>query len=121
MDKRDTYRKNRNAWVWAGIVCLIISRAMGAILPFSVLFWLLGVGFVLSGCWYWAKYKGRSGWLTLWGLLAPIGFIPLALMNDKYLEEVSDSSQEQTQKLHEQELRESEEKLAKIRERKVVE
>ena len=42
-------------------------------------------------------------------------------MKDKYLEEVADSSQEQTQKLYEPELRESEEKLAKIQKRKVVE
>ena len=94
MNNKDTYRRNRNTGVGAGILVLIFARLLSSILLLWVILWLVGLGFVLWGCWNWTKYKGRNRWWTLCGLLAPIGFIPLALMKDKYVEEKADYHQE---------------------------
>ena len=51
-----------------------------------VLYYVLivaAIGMEIYGCYCWAKYKGRNKWLCLLGLVAPIGFIPLALLKDK--------------------------------------
>lgn len=87
MDKKDSYKQGRNTGIWVGLIVLIIGRFLASIFLLSMICWLIGLALVLFGSWNWAKYKGRSGWWALWGLLAPIGFIPLALLQDKYVEE----------------------------------
>ena len=87
MGEKEEYRKQRNVAVWSGLGLLILSRILASIWLLSLLIWLVGLGVVIWGSWSWAKYKGRSGWWALWGLLAPVGFIPLALMRDKYISE----------------------------------
>jgi uncharacterized membrane protein YhaH (DUF805 family) len=99
---RYKYEQARST-IWPGIICLflfILSRFIGAGLIFpsvlggeslflTIFTIFIGLGTIycfVAGSWGWAKYKGRSGWWALLGLLAPIGFIPLALMKDKYVE-----------------------------------
>ena len=92
MDKKDSYRKARNTGVWIGIIVLFITRFFGEVPFIGIPLWVIGIALVLWGCWNWVKYKGRSGWWTLWGIISPIGFIPLALMKDKYVEEAQNES-----------------------------
>jgi len=74
------YKQARNIGVPSGIILLILCVFFGKILYIFLPVWLIGVASLLFGCWGWAKYKGRSDLWALWGLLAPIGFIVLALM-----------------------------------------
>ncbi len=90
--RKDSYRQARNCLVWSGLICMGVTRALP--LAFSIIISILGVGLVLSGCWYWAKYKGKSGWWAMWGLLAPIGFIALSNIKDEY----TDSGEAETEK-----------------------
>jgi asparagine N-glycosylation enzyme membrane subunit Stt3 len=74
------YKQARNIGVPAGIILLILCRFSLNYLYLFIPMWLLGLAFLLFGCWGWAKYKGRSALWALFGLLAPIGFIVLALL-----------------------------------------
>jgi hypothetical protein len=85
------YRTQRNQ-VWLGLAVLFLAVFLRAVPVVGILLWMSAVAFLLAGSWHWAKYKGRSGWWALLGLLAPIGFIPLALMKDKYVEEAKNES-----------------------------
>jgi len=90
---RDNYRKNRNFGLWLGMLFLVVYYAVivaggriGWDLGFRFAAVLIGVastGSIICACYCWAKYKNRGGWLALWGFLAPLGFIPLALMKDE--------------------------------------
>ncbi|MFC2001346.1 oligosaccharyl transferase, archaeosortase A system-associated [Chloroflexota bacterium] len=83
---RKGYRQARNVGVCAGIILLIaalLSNLYNTDLHIFLPIWVIGIASLLYGCWGWAKYKGRSEWWALWGLLPPIGFIPLALMQSE--------------------------------------
>ena len=90
---RDNYRKNRNFGLWLGVGFLVVYYVVfveglitGWDLGLAMAASLLGVaaqGSIICACYCWAKYKNRDGLLALWGFLAPFGFIPLALMDDK--------------------------------------
>jgi len=54
-----------------------------------IILYVSAVALILRGSYCWAKYKGRSGWWALLGLVAPIGFIGLAVLKDKEKEEMS--------------------------------
>lgn len=75
---QEDYRKSRNNFIWLGIALEIIAR-------FIPQYWNLiayvpaGI-FILIGCYFWTKYKNISLWFFLFGVIAPIGFIPLALI-----------------------------------------
>lgn len=97
MEQKNSYRKKRTIWVWVGLGIAFLSRMLAGAswdvaswdtaiaLSYSSYFvWVLGAGALIYGSYCWAKYKGRHGAFALLGLLAPIGFIPLALMKDKY-------------------------------------
>ena len=90
---RDYYRKNRNVGLCLGTVSLVVfyiviiaGGRVGWDLGLGFAAALIGVasmGFFITACYCWAKYKNRSGWLALWGFLAPLGLIPPALMKDE--------------------------------------
>ena len=97
-ETRDNWRKNRNFGIWLGTAFLVAYFIIGAGAALSgttsfgdylTLRSALGMVSAASGgsficaCYYWAKYKNRSTWLAILGLLAPFGFIPLALMKDE--------------------------------------
>jgi hypothetical protein len=37
----------------------------------------------ILGCYAWATFKGQSRWHGLWGLIMPLGIIPVLLLKDK--------------------------------------
>ncbi|MBA7563999.1 hypothetical protein ES708_05661 [subsurface metagenome] len=86
MKSKDSYRIRRNTGVWIGLILLFMIRFLWAVPFVAIPLWVIGVALLLWGCWNWTKFKGRSGWWMLWGLLAPIGLIALAVLKDKYVE-----------------------------------
>jgi hypothetical protein len=84
---KDKYKSLRNNLVWAGLIIAFVSRILVAIMPFAAAFALglscFGLVLVVIGCYFWAKYKGRNPAWTVFGVIAPIGFIPLAVLRDK--------------------------------------
>jgi hypothetical protein len=92
-DTRDDYRRNRNFGLWLGIGFLVVYYVVfasgwrtGWDPSLAIAASLIGIaaqGSILCACYYWAKYKNRNAVWTLWGWLAPFGFIPLALMKDQ--------------------------------------
>jgi len=97
-EARDNLRRNRNFGIWLGAAALAAYYIIGAgaalsgrttIGDYIAVAAILGLvsaaagGSFVCACYYWAKYKNRSAWLAILGLLAPLGFIPLALMKDE--------------------------------------
>ena len=53
---------------------------------FTILFllmYLVGWVCVFWGCYLWTKEKNRHWVYTLWGLLAPVGYLGIALLENK--------------------------------------
>lgn len=48
--------------------------------------YFLGLYFIMQGSYWWAKEKGRNGWWSLMGLLAPIGYIVLMKLKNRLVE-----------------------------------
>jgi hypothetical protein len=90
---REYNRRNRNFGLWTGAVSLVIyyvlitvGRTVGwdsGLASAAVVLGIASTGLFMTACYCWAKYKNQSGWHALWGLLAPIGLIPLAVMKDE--------------------------------------
>lgn len=84
-EMKDSYRKKRTLWAWVGIGTLWINYLFVETWDLYLILWIFGLFALVYGSYCWAKYKGRSGWFALLGIVAPIGFIPLAVMKDKYI------------------------------------
>jgi uncharacterized membrane protein len=71
----------RNGLIIFGYVLVIVAR----FIPnwFYLVPAVIGIILVIIGCYFWTKYKNISAWHTLWGIIAPVGFIPLALIKSK--------------------------------------
>lgn len=74
------FRQARTIGVWTGMLLLLATPLYSTYLYIFLPVWLTAFASLLYGCRAWAKYKGRSELWALLGLLPPIGFIPLALM-----------------------------------------
>jgi hypothetical protein len=85
MATREQYRNRRNICCWIGPIAAFIGNVMimsgngAGFLP-----WSGGIILNFVGAYNWTRYKGRSGWYTLWAILAPIGFIGLAALQDRW-------------------------------------
>jgi hypothetical protein len=64
-----------------GVILAYTSRFLPLILGLAVL--ILGIGFVLFGCYHWTKIKNRYWAYMFWGLLAPIRLLGISLLKDK--------------------------------------
>ena len=85
----------RIAFCIIGIILLIASNIQSDIgLQVDPIYWtihddiaivllIIGLYFVIQGCYWWAKEKGRSGWWCLIGFIAPIGYLVLMNLKDK--------------------------------------
>jgi hypothetical protein len=60
--EKDKLRISRNTWA-----------VLGAFIPFGS----------IAGCYCWAKYKNRSKWFMLLGIVWWIGYIVMAILKDK--------------------------------------
>lgn len=87
MVEKEIYRKRRNRWTVAGIglAFLALTSSQTSSMPILLCFVLsiFALGSVIYGCYCWTKYKGRSKWLCLLGVIASLGFLPLAILKDK--------------------------------------
>ena len=96
MVTRETFKRRRTLWVWLGIGTLVLQYILAGasweveswdlvvLLSYATWFvWAFSIGAIIYGSYCWAKYKGRSGYFCLLGLIAPLGFIVLSVLNDK--------------------------------------
>ncbi len=84
MKDSEDYRKDRTQYIWGGIGVSIVARIIAVFLPIvGIIISLAALAMIITGCYFWAKSKAQSSWWALFGLIAPIGFIPLALLKDK--------------------------------------
>lgn len=67
----------RNVLVTVGVLTMYVANILW--LPLVI----PGLVMVLVGCYLWTKLKNRSWAFALFGILAPIGYIPLAMLKDK--------------------------------------
>ena len=75
------------AFLSPGIIILFLTRfcPFDSILSIAIggSLWLVGISCMLYGCYIWATRKKRHWAFMLWGLIAPIGFIGIAVLKDK--------------------------------------
>jgi asparagine N-glycosylation enzyme membrane subunit Stt3 len=100
-----SYRQARNVGLLIGIAILITCPFLPTNLAFLptwiaflifVITWLIGISCLLYGCWGWSRYKGKSNWWALWGLLGPIGFLVLALIGPEKKEDKKKKSHKES-------------------------
>jgi hypothetical protein len=46
---------------------------------------LLSTFLGILGCYAWISFKGQPKWNCLWGLVMPLGIIPVLLLKNKYV------------------------------------
>ena len=77
-------KKNGVAVAWLGTV---IMYAVNYWLAYVFDYWLailmIGLAVTMVGCVLWTQRKRRHVAFALWGLLAPVGFLGIALLRDK--------------------------------------
>lgn len=88
--KSKTYKDNRDIGCWGIVILGPISRIILAFigdetiaLALSIVFSVGLVWLAIWGCYNWTKLKSRSGTWALFGIIAPLGFIPLMLLKPK--------------------------------------
>jgi hypothetical protein len=87
----------RNGYCWTGVILGFIGNFISYASPFGYLLVLTALILNLIGGYNWARAKGRNGAFCLWGILAPIGFVGLAVLQDRYgLDAVGASSSRAT-------------------------
>ena len=93
MKTREQFESTRTACCWLGVGGGILANIFMAFSP-GLGYLLLFAALILDvvGCYNWAMAKARSPWFCLWGFLAPIGFLGLALLRDRSWDEVSQTS-----------------------------
>jgi len=84
------YKDNRNIGCWWAVILAGISRVILAFIGDGVMLLLMSILFTVGlvwlavwGCYNWAKLKNRSGGWALFGILAPLGYIPLMLLKTR--------------------------------------
>ncbi len=76
--------------MWQSLIIIGLALEIAGIfiwVPLEV----AGLILVLIGCYRWTKEKNRHWVFTLWGLLAPIGLLGIALLRDKTWDELARS------------------------------
>lgn len=84
------YKDSRDAGCWGAVVLAVIGRVIlifisnwMVVLVLSIVFSVGLLWLAIWGCYNWAKLKNRSGFWALFGIIAPLGFIPLMLLRTK--------------------------------------
>jgi hypothetical protein len=100
-DIKYKYKEKRNICFWGVFLFLILGRGLSYYISNSLLdiptvaIVAINVVYVIlefTGCYYWAKYKGRSAWFALLGILGGIGWIIMALLKDKYIDKIENGT-----------------------------
>jgi apolipoprotein N-acyltransferase len=69
-------------WFATASANTMINSGLG-IVPLHFVLSAIGLGLSLYGCYLWAKLKNRHWAWMFFGILTPIGLLPLALMKDR--------------------------------------
>ena len=81
----DHYEKTRNICCWTGVITGWAGTGMTSFgQPFGLVLWLPGLTLDVMGDHNQAKVNNRRPAFCLWALLAPIEFLGLALLKDKW-------------------------------------
>lgn len=79
----------RKALLWVGTILMIWANPIrlanaNLIIPgYVVLLYVLAWSMIGVGCFLWVKGKNRHWAFTFWCLLAPFGYLGIALLKDK--------------------------------------
>jgi len=68
---------------WTGVILGLIGQRLAPSLDILIIITVLALVVSIIGCYFWAKGKWWSGWFALWGALAPVGFLGVALLRDR--------------------------------------
>ena len=88
----EQYRKARNRGIWASLIIgyggrlLVLPLSGGnytTALTLSIVLAVIAIAVSIWACVNWARMKNRSPWWSLWGIAAPLGYIPLAILRTK--------------------------------------
>ena len=77
--------------MWQTLVIVGLGLELAGFFLWGVLGWA-GVVLVMIGCYRWTKEKNRHWVFMLWGLIAPIGLLGIALLRDKTWDELAESN-----------------------------
>lgn len=87
IEQKHHYKNMRDIFIWGYFISFwIFSGLLGmADLPYAliILIALAIFGADVVGCYYWAKYKGRSYWFISMALFGWIGWAVLMILKDK--------------------------------------
>lgn len=68
---------------WLGAVIMFVGGRLAYIFDYWSAILIIGLVITIIGCVLWVQRKHRHVAFALWGLLAPIGFLGIALLKDK--------------------------------------
>lgn len=71
---------NRDLLIFFGIALSIFGRVIES---WGLIFLIIGIILILTGCYLWTKMKNRHWAFMFWGLLTPIGLLGISLLRDK--------------------------------------
>lgn len=91
---RNVWPKTKEEFRQGRKICLVgfslsVTAVAAGVSGYVALGYVLVVAAVavyIFGAYNWAKYKGRSPWFCLWGLIAPIGLLVVVFLEDKWRE-----------------------------------
>jgi len=82
---KEQYQAGRDVYCWLGFGIGFIGNVTRIFSPgFGTMLVLTALILNIVGCYNWAMSKGRSPLFCLWGVLAPIGFLGPALLQDNW-------------------------------------
>jgi len=70
---------------WLGAITASIGSRLAYVFDFWLAIVFIGLAITMIGCVLWTQRKHRHIAFALWGLLAPIGFLGIALLKDKQI------------------------------------
>lgn len=81
VEKKEIYNEGNGgvAIAWVGV---IIAR-IGQYFDYWLLCLIIGTVITILGCVLWTKRNNRHWAFSLWGILAPIGFLGISLLKEK--------------------------------------
>ena len=81
-DQRHINQIWRTVLISFGIILIVLGFVIGGAFNIMIMS-ILGIVLIIGGCCLWVKDKNRFSLWALWGLIPPIGFIILGLLEDR--------------------------------------
>lgn len=91
IDSKKRDRETRTILIWGYLIAYWVTQAIfitydiayNVMIIISVVVMCINI----AGCYYWLKYKGRSIWFLPLSLIGLFGWIVLAMLKDKNIQE----------------------------------